>query len=355
MDVGFDGGFYATKAVSGDRVSHFPSFATKPAESLFSLNGHTMVIIASEHGRYLVGDEAIKKGRTGARKESSAWIMSREYLSLFYTALSDLTNANQVTVNLVAGLPLADFARDRATLRDRLLGTHRFTREGRAGQVIKVERVTLVPQAWGPVLAGLLDDTGKVVQPELVKQKVAVLDVGGHTVNYLSVDGLSDIPSETRGTERGAWNVVRTLRDWLDANHPGLSRLPDHKLMSAIVVGVIFDAGEPVDLRPVVKDIVDDIGQEIVDTARQYWGADAATFRSVIVCGGGAHLWGTHVKRAFRQAVILDKPELANARGFYRFAANQMLDKALVCTLRTNGARGCLGPALVAQSGTVPD
>jgi hypothetical protein len=149
MDVGFDGGFYATKAVSGDRVSHFPSFATKPAESLFSLNGHATVIIASEHGRHLVGDEAVKKGRTGARKESSAWIMSREYMSLFYTALSDLTDAYQVTVNCVAGLPLADFARDQAVLRDRLLGTHRFTREGRAGQTVKVERVTVVPQAWG--------------------------------------------------------------------------------------------------------------------------------------------------------------------------------------------------------------
>ena len=323
MDVGFDGGFFATKAVSRERISHFPSFATKPAESLFSLNGHSTVIIASEHGRHLVGDEAIKKGRTGVRKESSEWILSREYMSMFYTAMSDLTAANQVTVNLVAGLPLADFARDQVTLRDRLLGTHCFTREGRTGQVVKVERVTIAPQAWGPILCALLDDAGKVVQPDLIKQKVAVLDIGGRTVNYLSVEGLADIPSETRGTERGAWNVVRTLRDWLDANHEGLSRLPDHKLMSAIVEGVIFDAGEPVDLRPVVKDIVDDIGQEIVDTARQYWGTGAATMRSVLVCGGGAYLWGEHIRRAFRQAVVLDKPELANARGFYRFAANQ--------------------------------
>lgn len=323
MDVGFDGGFYAIKAVSGERVSHFPSFAAKPADSLFSLNGHTMVIIASEQGRHLVGDEAIKKSRAGARKESHEWIKSREYLSLFYAAMSDLTDATQVTVNLVAGLPVADYARDRATLQERLLGTHRFTREGRAGQVVKVEHVTVIPQAWGSVLVLLLDDRGVMVQPELVKQKVGVLDFGGHTVNYLSVDGLSDIPSETRGTERGTWNVVRTLRDFLDAEHPGLSRLPDHKLMQAIVEGVIFNAGEPVDLRPVVKSIVDDIGQEIVDTARQYWGADAATFRSIIVCGGGAYLWGAHIKRAFRQAVVLDNPEMANARGFYRFAANQ--------------------------------
>lgn len=322
MNIGFDGGFYATKAISGDRVAHFPSFATRPAESLFSLNGHTTVIMESAHGRFLVGAEAVKKGVTGARKETHDWIMSAEYLGgYFYAALSDLTEATQVTVNLVAGLPVADYARDRVALRDRLLGTHTFTRVGRRGQVVKVESARVIPQAWGAVLCLLFDDNGKAVQPELVKEKLAILDVGGHTVNYLSVDGLSDIPAETRGTERGAWHVVRVVRDFFVANHPGLNRLQDHQVMQAVMEGVTYDGGEAVDLRPVVKTIVNDIGQEIVDTASQYWGMGGATFRRVVVCGGGAYLWGEHVKRAFRQAVVIPEPELANARGFYRFAA----------------------------------
>jgi len=322
MDIGYDGGFYATKAVCGDKRVTFPSFVTRPAESLFSLNGHTTMIVASEHGRYLVGQEAVKKGVTGARKETAAWIQSPEYLALLFGALSELTEATQATINLVTGLPLADYQRDRAALRDRLLGVHQFVREGRRGQSLKVESVRVVPQAWGAVLALLIDDRGRIVRPELAKSKVAVLDVGGHTVNYLSVDGLSDIPSETQGTERGAWNVVRAVRDYLDVSHPGLNRMQDHAVMQAIVEGYTFDAGERVDLRPIVKPIIDDIGQEIVDTAAQYWGPGAATFRQVVVCGGGAYLWGEHVKRAFRQAAVLPEPEYANARGFHNFAAN---------------------------------
>ena len=92
--------------------------------------------------------------------------------------------------------------------------------------------------------------------------------------------------------------------------------------MQAVIAGETWDAGERVNLAPVVKPIIDDIGQEIVDTASQYWGPGAATFRQVIVCGGGAYLWGEHVKRAFRQAEVLDSPEYANARGFHNFAAN---------------------------------
>lgn len=323
MNVGIDIGFFGTKALTKDKQSCFPSFATRPAESLFSLNGHTMVIVNSQRGgRWLVGDEAIKKGIVGARKETAQWIHSPEYLSLLYAALSDLTEATQATVNLVTGLPLADYKRDRIALRDRLLGTHRFVREGRRGQSLRIESVRIVPQAWGAVLALLLDGRGRIVQPELAKSKVAVLDIGGHTVNYLSVDGLSDIPSETQGTDRGTWNVVRAVRDYFDVSHPGLANTRDHKIMEAVIAGETWDAEERIDLQPVIKPILDDIGREIVDTASQYWGPGAATFRQVLVCGGGAYLWGSHIRRAFRQAVILERPEFLNAQGFYRFAAH---------------------------------
>ena len=113
---------------------------------------------------------------------------------MFYTACSELTAATQVSLNVVAGLPLADYARYKTTLRNRLLGTHTFTREGRSGQTLKIASLRVVPQAWGTVLSILLDVKGRIVRPELAKAKLAVVDIGGHTVNYLSVDGLSDVP-----------------------------------------------------------------------------------------------------------------------------------------------------------------
>jgi len=323
MNIGFDGGFYATKAICGDRVAQFESFAVRPAESLFPHFDHQAIIVSSEHGRYLCGAEAVKKAQVGARKETAQWVETPEYMSLFCAALSELTEATQATVNLVTGLPLADYRRDRQKVRDLLLGTHQFVREGNRGQSLTVETARVVPQAWGAVLALLLDDKGRIVELELTKQKIGVVDIGAHTVNYLSVDGLSDIPSETQGTERGAWNLVRVVREHLENSTPGLARLSDHEVMTAITSGETYDEGERVDLAAITKPVIDDIGQEIIDTASQYWGAGAATFRRVVVCGGGAYLWGEHIRRAFRQAVVLDKPELANATGFYRFAVNQ--------------------------------
>jgi hypothetical protein len=191
-----------------------------------------------------------------------------------------------------------------------------------AGQTLKVESVRVVPQAWGAVLSLLLNDRSRLLRPELAKSRVAVLDIGGRRVNYLAVDGLSDVYSETRATERGAWNVARTVRDYLDTHHHGLSRMKDRQVMQAVVDGETCDAGRYVDLRPVVQPIIDDIGQEIVDTASQYWGGDESPFRQVIVCGGGAYLWGAHIMRAVQHAVVLDGPEFTNALGFYRFAVH---------------------------------
>ena len=322
MDIGYDGGFYATKAVSDGRRVTFPSFAARPTESLFTLNGHARIVIdGAACGRFLIGDEAIKLA-TGARKETASWIGTDEYLALFLAACSELTRATWAGINLVTGLPVADFARDKDALHNRLIGEHRFEREGRRGQTLRVESIRVIPQAWGAVLDLLLDDRGRIVRPELADARVAVLDIGGHTVNYLAVNGLSDVPSETRGTERGAWAVVRAVREYLDAQHPGLSRLKDHDLMTAIIDGELYDAGDLVDLRPAVDPILADVGQEIVDTASQYWGPGAATFRQVLVIGGGAYLWGARVKQAFKQAIVLDAPEFANARGFWRFAAH---------------------------------
>lgn len=323
MNIGHDQGFHSTKAIAdGGRQTVFPSFAARPSGSLFSMNEHEGAIITSVRtGQFQVGESAIKTARAGARLETASWVDTPEYLAMFYRALSDLTSAHGVSVNLVTGLPLADYTRDKDKLKSLLLSTHTFTRkETGHQQTITVESLRIIPQAWGAVLALLLDDRGTVVRPELSQEKVAVLDIGGHTVNYLSVDGLSDIPAESRGTDRGAWNVTRAVRDYLDTTRSGMTKMNDHAIMRAVTAGEVWDRGERVDLEPITRPILDDIGHEIVSTAAQYWGDGAATFRRVLVIGGGAYLWGKHIKQAFRQAVVLDKPELANALGFYRFA-----------------------------------
>lgn len=320
MYLGIDVGFYELKAVGNGQRPHFPSCADRARYSMLSLNGSDAIILEYNDGDYMIGSEAVRLGKA-IRKETAEWIETQEYLMLFQAALSEITGATQANATLVTGLPIADVERGKETLKGRLMGVHIFTRKGKHKQRITIDSVRVVPQGWGAVLALLFDERGNVAREELAKQKIGVLDIGGHNVQYLSVDGLSDLPMESRSTEHGAWDVMREVRTFLDAEHPGLARLSDHQVMNAIIARELYDGAQRIDLMPIVKPILSDVGSEIVDTAGQYWGLGASTFRSILVCGGGAYLWGAEVKRAFPQAVVLAAPEFANAQGYHNFAA----------------------------------
>lgn len=319
MNIGLDIGFFAVKAVGNHKQITFPSFITRPERSRLSLNGHGTIAVQSESGHFMMGDEAVKIGQ-GARQETAQWVGSPEWLSLFYGALSELTEATQFKGQIVIGLPLSDYERDKRITREILVGMHAFKRNGRAAQRCNVASVRIVPQAWGAIFDQVFDDGGKIIRAEMARHRVAVIDAGGHNINFLAVDGLSDIPNESRCTDRGAWTVVREVRDFLDTDHPGLSRLKDHNIMDGILSSELYDAGQRIDLAPISGPIIESIGGEIINTAQQHWGSGASTFRRVLVIGGGAYLWGESIKQAFPHAVVLDAPEFANARGFAKFA-----------------------------------
>ena len=323
MFIGFDGGYHSVKAVGNGRAVTFESFAARPTASMLSLEGNGSLSIESERigGAWMVGAHAVKMATRGQRQEAAGWIDTPEYLALFYAALGQISTASRFFADLVTGLPILDFERDKETLRNLLLGDHRFSFQDGDNQLVTVRSVRVVPQGWGGVLAVLFNGAGKVGDAALATEKVAVLDVGGRTCNYLAVHGLADIPAQNKGTERGAWHVVRGVRAWLDNHYPGLSSLQDHEVMRAIIAGETYHAGRRVDLAPVAQPIIAEIAGEITATAEQYWGENAATFRRVLVCGGGAHLFAPAILETFGQAVILDRPEFANATGYHNFAA----------------------------------
>lgn len=319
MNIGIDIGFAYTKGVSGDRVALFPSFVSPVIQSLLSLNHRDSIVITADKKSYLMGDHAVAIGQ-GSRKETPEWVSTPEWLALLYGALSELTKSSNFEANIVIGLPLSDFENQKRIVLEIIRGKHTFTRQDRTMQHCTVHDLRVAPQAWGAILDQLLTPTGKVQNATLARERYAIIDIGGRNVGYLAVDGLSDIPHESRATERGAWSVMRATRMYLDNQHPDLSRHKDHTIMDAIVKREIYDGDKCIDLTPVVEPLIDQISQEILDTAKQYWG-NAGTFRKVFVIGGGAYIWGEHIKRAFSHTEVLPEPEMTNARGFAKFAA----------------------------------
>jgi len=318
MNIGLDIGYSATKAVSsGRRRVTFPSVVGTPDRARFSLNGADSSIVLIEPDHVQVGEGAIVQSRFLHRREDRRWIESDEWYLLALAALTELTSAKRAELRIVTGLPVA-FYDDRQMVLDRLLGHHRAQREERNAQSLQVVEAKVIPQPFGALLAGCLDDNGRITDTELATGAVGVIDVGGKTTNLLSVNRLSEIGRETASVNAGAWDAVRGLRSWLDTQYPDLE-LRDHQVVEAIIARQVKYYGESLDLSRQVEDVLEPLAEQVLAQATQLWNGGAA-LDAILVSGGGALLLGPLIRRHFRHARVVEKPVWANALGFWRFA-----------------------------------
>lgn len=320
-NIGYDAGRYAVKALAGERQTIFPAYAVPYQVPLLDVGlGATPDVLVGWDGHvWTVGEGAVRQG-DGTRPETAAWIETPEYLACFRRAITDVTVGPWVACNIVAGLPIGDYRRDSEKLHRILLPAHTFRRNGEI-VTVQVEHLRIVPQAWGAVLALLLNPDGSIADASLLEQHLAIVDIGGHTVNLLTVKSLSDIPSESVSLNAGAWDVMRQARQFLTGLGEGYADLNDHEIMRACVLGRIWNgnAGEWVDLRDCIQPVLARIGTTVMEAARTFWHGGEA-FDKLLLIGGGAYLWADTILAAFPQVVVLEEPETANARGFRAFA-----------------------------------
>ncbi len=319
MNTGIDLGYSATKVVSGSRRASFPSVVGTPDRARFSLgeqNGN-LVLILPEGDACLVGQGAVEQSRFVGRREDRNWIESDEYHKLILAAFTELTTATVCDLVVVTGLPVA-FYNDKTVLRDRFLGEHRVTREGRRAQLFRVIEARVIPQPFGALLSVALDNQGRIADNDLATGAVGVIDCGGKTTNLLSVNRLAEIGRETASVNVGAWDVVRAVRGYLADNCPNLE-LRDHQVIDAIIARQVRYYGEPVALGEVVDATLEPMADQVIAQATQLWNGGAG-LDAVLVAGGGALLLGPSIQRHFRHARTVDDPVFANALGYWRFA-----------------------------------
>jgi len=320
MYTGIDIGYNATKAVTERRRATFPSVVGTPDRASFALNGNSetaIVLVAPTHA--LIGEEAVNQSRFLNRREDRRWIESDEWLTLFHAALTELTSATAVDIDLVTGLPVA-FYSDKVQVQERLLGEHRVQREGRRGQLLRVTNARVIPQPFGSLLAEVLDEHGQIQRPDLAHAAVGLIDIGGKTCNLLSVSRLSEIGRETASVNVGGWTLVRAVRQWLAQAYPGLDDLRDHQLAAAIQARSIRYYGEYVaDFATVVDDLAADLAGQILGEASHLWNG-GATLDAIRLTGGGALLLGTHIQRHWPHAQVVAEPIYGNALGYWKLA-----------------------------------
>lgn len=319
MIVGIDGGYSAFKTLSGDKTIHLPSVVGTVDKARFSMNGqHDIILSVNDSAQMMVGEAAIRQSRFTARREDRGWIESPEYLSLVGASLTELTNASRVDLNIVTGLPVAFYERDKEALRDLYKGEHRVLRDGRTTQVFRVQECRVIPQPFGTVFSEAINAKGVLQSNVYSTGNIGIIDIGGKTTNLLSVSRLEEISNNTASVNRGAWDIVRAFRNFAETAYPGLEELKDHEIISVIVSKKRNYFGQKLDLTDTIDAIVSPLANDILSEAGNLW-SNGALLDAILITGGGALLMGDYITSQYKHSAIVDDPVNANARGYYRF------------------------------------
>ena len=318
MNIAIDIGYHSTKAVGPNGLVRFASIVGTPDESRFTLNGDTTIVMTSPHRR-LVGEDVENQSLYQTRWQTRDWINTPEYLTLFHAALSGLTTATQVNVNLITGLPVRYYTADRDLLKTTLQQTHRFTRLNHHAQTINISNVKIIPQNIGTYLQVALDDSGRPVDDhDLINQPVGIIDIGSHTTNLSVIQKFTELPQDSTSIEAGAWKLARQVSHALDQKYPDLN-LTGHKLLTAIRIKTILYYGEKIDISPIIDAATTDLAQEILTIAKERWSRAAHLYR-ILITGGGSLLLSDQIKNHYRHAHQVNNPVFANVVGYYKLA-----------------------------------
>lgn len=321
MITAVDVGYSHTKAATDGHRAIFESVLGEVQQAHLDLdlaerNGY--IEIETDAGRWFVGEAAIEQSGLKTRRQDRRWIETPEYMALMLAAITELTPATGVTVELVTGLPVAYFA-DRGALRARLLDVHQVKRAGRRrGQRVEIRDVVILPQGLAAVLSEALNENGKVKPGPVSEGTVGLVDVGGHTVNIATFAELREIARQTASIDAGTWGPLTEISKRVNAAFPG-QELRGHEIAEAVKRGTIRHYGEDRDISGIAADVLRPFARQILAEASQVWG-NAARLDVLLVAGGGAEIVGPALIAEYPHARVVQNPQWANVEGYLRFA-----------------------------------
>ena len=286
------------------------------------------LIVEMDGQRWAVGDSAADLSRTPRAQVGYARYDSPDFKALVAGLLGEMYPSRGGTIALTFSLPVDGFGQAARQIR-RLAGTWDVVVRGRRLTFdLPAELMTPVPEAFGSVCYFMLSEDGtRIVDVELAESRVAVVDIGGYTVDVLTFRELSLTPVHG-SVERGVIQVKE------DINREIKHRFHRHDLDPRDLEAILRSdragrhyyrhAGSLED----VTDIVEEAVWELTTGVLNVWSnqlRNGLDYDFVIFTGGGAPLIRPFLEQHIQHHNILRVDDryahLANAIGAWRFAA----------------------------------
>ena len=323
MITGVDLGFGAIKGIGSGKEIEYPSAVGNfnPVRCTVGMEEKSLIeklCVDYEGNKYFIGEISFTQSVPRVTMNSERFT-SKEGLALIMTSLVLLSNNQHENIELVTGLPVDMYKGLKDQFKNTLLGKHNIKLLNTDGDVqefyaFNIEKVNILPQPMGTIFDHVLDNSGKNINEELGAGRIAVLDIGKHTVDLIVTDKLTFIDRlSTSFNDIGIYDVCKefslALKD-KGKNIPADSMEP-----------YIRNIKPPDGLAELKETIFSNQAEKITSRVINTW-QDLWSFDKIYITGGGAVLLGDYIKNSLNsdQVEICDKPTFTNCRGYYKFA-----------------------------------
>jgi len=320
-----DVGYNAVKALSDNgRRCVFPSVVGTPPRQTFSIEAAKrakMTIMLEDGQSWPVGETALRQSAYTSGRRDPGWVVSEAWEVLLCAAFSELHQAS-VSTHVVTGLPLEDWEAWSEKLRGRLIGPHRFKRNGGSWQTVMVEDAMVITQAYGALLDQAMSETGRILNNAFSTGMVAVVDLGGNTLNLLVADKLEEIGQWTQGDGLGLLKALDAVARDIHATYPGI-RPKAREVAQWLAVGTFETGNKVIDIMPFAKPHLDPLAEMVVNRLSEAW-SEPGRFSAVLLTGGGSLALGQTLKAKMQgiypNVTIAHNAQLSNCQGYLKLA-----------------------------------
>lgn len=187
---------------------------------------------------------------------------------------------------------------------------------------IKIIDHTVLCEASAAYYDFILDDDGKETDQSaelgLYQAGAAVLDIGGRTTDCIVLNPQGhNINANRSGTiDVGILEMYDQIRNTLKQRE-GWSYINESALSEAIITGVYRLGKNSYDITEIIKTAKYSIFKRIEEFIFSTIG-DGSDLPAIILAGGGSYSLRDLITAKYKNTVIPEHPEFANARGFYK-------------------------------------
>ena len=237
--------------------------------------------------------------------------------------LQNLQLKNSDNLHIISGMPISLFYATNNKRSDEMIGRKEENLKKTAvtplynAEPIMLNNLSVLAEGVGAYLDFILDDKGEFVSGS-EEEVVAVIDIGDGTTDIVTIRDVTVVDfNRTASQNIGVSDVKNEVRRILERDY-GIRDETDFRINKMLYDRTYRVNGQDFSQEQIISILTESISNVL---ARLTAFVKKTLSRSgdidrILVVGGGATIFGPEIRALFPQAVNIDEPQLANARGF---------------------------------------